>query len=219
MDRLFGKAKPKEPAPTLQDSIANNESRGESIEKKIQKLDIQLKQYGEQMRKMRPGRGRDLVKQKAMRIMKQKKTYEGQLMNLQQQGFNMEQQSFAIQSVKDVQVTVNAMKSSAKELRQGMKKVNIDTVENLQDEMEDLLEDSNEIQEILGRSYGVSEDIDEDDLEAELDALGDMDFDVEASLMPENEFPDAPHSALDAPAAVPQADGNVPVDEFGLAEL
>ncbi len=38
--------------------------------------------------------------------------------------------------------------------------------------MADMLEDANEVQEVLGRSYGMPE-IDEDDLEAELDALGD----------------------------------------------
>jgi len=32
--------------------------------------------------------------------------------------------------------------------------------------MEDLLEDSNEIQEIMGRSYGVPEELDEADLQA-----------------------------------------------------
>lgn len=218
MDRLFGKAKPKAPPATLADTIANNESRGESIEKKIAKLDQQLKQYGDQMRKMRPGPGRNLVKQKAMKVLQQKKTYEGQLMNLQQQGFNMEQQSFAIQSVKDVQVTVATMQVAAKELKKGMKKVNIDKVENLQDEMEDLLEDSNEIQEILGRSYGCPDEIDEDDLEAELDALGDMDFDAEASLMPET-FPDAPMATPHQDVAEPTTGQSVAVDEFGLAEL
>ena len=45
--------------------------------------------------------------------------------------------------------------------------------------MEDLMEQANEVQEALGRSYGVPDDIDEDELEAglkvdvELDALGD----------------------------------------------
>ena len=32
--------------------------------------------------------------------------------------------------------------------------------------MEDLLEQSNEIQEVMGRSYGVPDDLDEDDLQA-----------------------------------------------------
>ena len=35
-----------------------------------------------------------------------------------------------------------------------------------------MLEDANEVQEALGRSYGMP-DVDEDELEAELDALGD----------------------------------------------
>lgn len=37
-------------------------------------------------------------------------------------------------------------------------------VQNLQDEMMDLMDVSNEIQETLGRSYNVPDDIDEDDL-------------------------------------------------------
>ena len=41
-----------------------------------------------------------------------------------------------------------------------------------QDDLADMLEDANEVQEALGRTYGMPE-IDEADLEAELDALGD----------------------------------------------
>jgi len=37
--------------------------------------------------------------------------------------------------------------------------------------MEDLIEQANEIQETLGRSYAVPDELDEADLEAELDAL------------------------------------------------
>ena len=44
-------------------------------------------------------------------------------------------------------------------------------LQNLQDELEDLTEQSSEIQEIMGRQYGMPE-IDDDELEAELDALG-----------------------------------------------
>ncbi len=55
MNRLFGSSKPKAPAPTLQDAIASAESRGESVEKKISKLDAELLQYKTQMSKMRDG--------------------------------------------------------------------------------------------------------------------------------------------------------------------
>lgn len=38
------------------------------------------------------------------------------------------------------------------------------SLQNLQDEMMDLMDVSNEIQETLGRSYNVPDDIDEDEL-------------------------------------------------------
>lgn len=55
MNRLFGGARKKAPPPNLTDCIANVDSRGESIEKKISKLDLELKKYKDQMKKMRDG--------------------------------------------------------------------------------------------------------------------------------------------------------------------
>ncbi|KDP43700.1 hypothetical protein JCGZ_24422 [Jatropha curcas] len=45
-----------------------------------------------------------------------------------------------------------------------MKTVKIQDIDNLQDEMMDLMDVSNEIQETLGRSYNVPDDIDEEEL-------------------------------------------------------
>lgn len=224
MNRLFGKAKPKAAAPTISDTISNTDSRIGSLEKQISKLDVDIKKYGEQMRKMKPGRSRDLVKQKAMRLLRQKRQYENQLDQMQQQSFNFTQQHMAIQSVKDTQAMVSTMQASKKELQAGMKKINIDQVEDLQDEMEDLMEDTNEIQEILGRAYGTPEDIDDADLEAELDMLGEMDMSDMGDILGDT-LPDAGQDMLVQPVPknelVPQpaAQNNVAVDEFGLAEL
>lgn len=55
MNRLFGSGKPKAPAPTLTDAIASTDARGESVEKKISKLDAELLKYKTQMDKMREG--------------------------------------------------------------------------------------------------------------------------------------------------------------------
>ena len=55
MDRLFGGGKKKAPPPNLTDCINNVDSRSESIEKKISKLDLELKKYKDQMAKMRNG--------------------------------------------------------------------------------------------------------------------------------------------------------------------
>ncbi|XP_034482535.1 charged multivesicular body protein 5-like [Drosophila innubila] len=42
----------------------------------------------------------------------------------------------------------------------------------MQDDMADMLEQADEVQEAMGRTYGMPE-VDDDDLQAELDALGD----------------------------------------------
>ena len=55
MNRLFGGGKKKAPPPNLTDAIGNVDSRGESVEKKIAKLELELKKYREQMKKMRDG--------------------------------------------------------------------------------------------------------------------------------------------------------------------
>jgi len=125
------------------------------------------------MKKMKPGTGPyNNVKQKALRVLKQKKMYENQRDTMSNQQFNMEQTNFATQSLKDTVVTVAAMKSANKDLKKQLKTIKIDDVENLQDDLSDLLDQNEEIQSALGRSYGVGE-VDESELEDELAALGD----------------------------------------------
>ena len=64
------------------------------------------------------------------------------------------------------------MKTTTKTLKKQYGKVDIDQIERLQDEMVDLMEMGNEIQESISRAYDIPEDVDEADLDAELDALG-----------------------------------------------
>ena len=79
--------------------------------------------------------------------------------------------------------------------------------------MADMLEQADEVQEALGRSYGTPE-IDEDDLQAELDALGD-----EIALDDDSSYLDEAVSAPEAPTKEPGTEtvkDGLPVDEFGL---
>lgn len=124
------------------------------------------------MSKMREGPAKNAVKQRAMRVLKQKKQYEAQVEGLRNQSFNMEQANYANQSLKDTQATVSAMRDGVSQMKKEFKRVNIEEIEDIQDDMADMLEQSEEVQEALGRTYGVP-DIDEDELAAELDALGD----------------------------------------------
>ncbi|KAJ3189978.1 hypothetical protein HDU85_000269 [Gaertneriomyces sp. JEL0708] len=213
MNRLFGTTKPKVPRPTINDAIKTTDSRADSVEVKIKKLDAELLKYKEQMARMREGPAKNAVKQKALRILKQKKLYEGQRDQLVQQSFNMEQGSMALDNLKNTLTTVDAMKFANKELKGQYKKINLDKIEKVQDEMEDLLEQANDIQESMGRSYGLPDGIDEDDLEAELEALGDelLEDDAEPSYLqePEMELPSAsledPNQSQQVPGALEEA--------------
>lgn len=61
---------------------------------------VELKRYSDQMKKMRDGPSKNMVKQKALRVLKQKRSYENQLEGIRNQSFNMEQTNYTTQSLK-----------------------------------------------------------------------------------------------------------------------
>jgi charged multivesicular body protein 5 len=219
MNRLFGRGKPKEPPPALGGCISNVDKRAEDIEKKVAQCEVELRKIRDQMKKTRPGPAQNALKQKALRILQRKKAYESQADGMRQQSFNMEQATSALQTAKDTQVVVSAMKAGVTQMKKEFKKINIDNIEDLQDDMADMLETSEEVQEALGRSYNMP-DVDEDELEAELDALGDeIALDDDTSYLDDAvRAPNAPDKDPHRPEAAKNAEG-VPVDEFGLPRV
>lgn len=196
MNRLFGKSKPVAPGPSISDVVQSVDKRVETFDKKIQMLDAELFKYRDQMKKMREGPAKNSVQQKALRVLRQKKQYEQQRENLMQQSFNLDQTNFATQMLAETKSTVDAMKAGVKQMKQEYKNINISEIEDLQDDMQDMMADANEVQEALGRSYGVP-DVDEAELEAELEALGDEVLqDTDTSFLDE----------VSTPAAVPTSE-------------
>lgn len=172
MNRLFG-AKSNAPKPTLSSAIGGVETRIESLDVKLSKLNAELSTYQQRLSKMRDGPGKTALKQKALKVLQQRKLYESQRDQLSQQSWNMEQAGMMQDNLKNTMVTVDAMKTTTKELRKQYGKVDIDKIEKLQDEMADLMDMGNDIQESISRSYDVPEEVDEAELDAELEALGD----------------------------------------------
>ncbi|KAH9564504.1 hypothetical protein CY35_04G028600 [Sphagnum magellanicum] len=223
MKRVFGVKKDKTPAPTVEEATERINKRGDTVDEKIRKLDAELVKYKEQIKRTRPGPAQEAVKARAMRLLKQKKMYEGQRDQLYSQTFNLEQVSFATEGIRDAQQTMAAMKAANKDLKGTMKTLKIDDIDKMQDEMMDLVDYSSEIQETLGRSYNVPDDLDEEELMGELESLeADMGLetgtDVPSYLLPDKEpefdseiqLPAAP-SGPAATQANPQA-----ADEYGF---
>lgn len=62
--------------------------------------------------------------------------YENQRDQMSNQQFNIDQTSFAIETVRSTQTTVQVMKQAAKTLKKENKKISLSEIEDMQDEME-----------------------------------------------------------------------------------
>lgn len=171
MNRLFG-AKNTAPKPTLDSAISNVDNRISSIDVKLSALNSELSTYQTKISKMRDGPGKNALRQKALKVLQRRKQYEAQRDQLSQQSWNMEQAAMMQDNLKNVATTVDAMKTTTKALKKQYGKVDIDKIERMQDEMADLMDVGNEIQESISRAYDVPEEVDEAELDAELEALG-----------------------------------------------
>lgn len=175
MNRIFG-TRNKAPTPSLADAITATDARADAIQVKIHKLDIELQTHQQKISRLR-GAAQEAAKKRAIGVLRQKKLYESQLDQLNQQSFNMEQANLTTENMRNTMTTVTAMQAANKTLKKEYGKINIDKIERLQDEMSDLIESANELSEVMGRSmYDVGDGIDEEDLEAELDALAEEGF-------------------------------------------
>ncbi|ROT38280.1 charged multivesicular body protein [Sodiomyces alkalinus F11] len=171
MNRLFGTA-PKGPKPTLSSAIGNLDERIASLDVKLASVNAELQGYQAKISKMRDGPGKSAIKSKALKVLQRRKMIEAQRDQLQSQAWNMEQAQGMHDNLKNTMATVDALKTTNRELKKQYGKVDIDRIERLQDEMADLMDVGNDIQETLARGYDVPEDVDEAELDAELEALG-----------------------------------------------
>lgn len=152
------------------------DTRVESIDVKLASINTELSGYQAKLSKMRDGPGKTAIKQKALKVLQRRKMYENQREQLQQQSWNLEQAGMMQDNLKNVMTTVDTMKTTSKALKQQYGKINLDKIERMQDEMADLMDMGNEINESISRSYDIPEDVDESELDAELDALAEEEF-------------------------------------------
>eukprot|EP01117_Protostelium_nocturnum_P013222 TRINITY_DN4921_c0_g1_i1.p1 TRINITY_DN4921_c0_g1~~TRINITY_DN4921_c0_g1_i1.p1 ORF type:complete len:244 (+),score=89.26 TRINITY_DN4921_c0_g1_i1:104-733(+) len=204
MRRIFGGSKPTTPVVTLDEATQKMDARVGVTDGKIQKLDTELRDLREKMAKVKPGTStHNMLKQKALKVLKQRKMYEGQRDQMMNQSFTMEQVNFTSQSMKDTITTVAAMKQASTEMKKQFKQIKIEDIDNMQDELADIFEQHNEIQDSLGRSYDVGE-VDESELDDELAALGDeLEMDEAPSYLTEESNVKLPDIPVDSSPSAP----------------
>lgn len=99
---------------------------------------MKLKKYKDQIASARTESAQRAAKQQAIRLLKQKKLYEGQRDQMYAQQMNLESTRFMTEQLKDTADQVAVMKQAQQALAQQMQHVNIDEVDELQEQMQDL---------------------------------------------------------------------------------
>jgi len=161
-------------------------------------------------------------KKQAMTLLSRRRQYEKQKDVNASTLFNLDQVAFQLSSVKDTQAALSAMQTANIALKEETKKLDLDKVEDMQEDLEEMFEDMNEVTEVMGRNVNGNEFIDYDELDAELACLEDeLDLDeagpteLPSYLMPEAPK-EVPVDTAEAPAteeAAPQAEQ---LDAYGL---
>eukprot|EP00359_Climacostomum_virens_P006884 CAMPEP_0204916646 /NCGR_PEP_ID=MMETSP1397-20131031/14411_1 /ASSEMBLY_ACC=CAM_ASM_000891 /TAXON_ID=49980 /ORGANISM="Climacostomum Climacostomum virens, Strain Stock W-24" /LENGTH=202 /DNA_ID=CAMNT_0052089235 /DNA_START=24 /DNA_END=632 /DNA_ORIENTATION=- len=168
--RLFGKKKKEEPeGPSIAENSENLEKKIQVLKAKVGECDAELKTLRDSVRTSR-GMSQNMHKQKMLQIMKRRKMYAQQLEQLSATQFNLDAVSFNAESIQTTLDSYNALKKANELQKQQMKKVNLDALEDAMEDMQDMMMDVQEMNEIMSRSYAI-DDINEDDLEAELAEL------------------------------------------------
>ncbi|KAJ2804953.1 Charged multivesicular body protein 5 [Coemansia guatemalensis] len=171
MNRIFGLGGKKAPPPTLNAAVANVDARTSTLDEKIKRLEGEIAQYKDQMRRLPEGPSKNRIKAKAVNAIKQRNMYENARDQHTQQSFNMDMVMSMQDSMKNAAVTVKAMEQSNAAMKKQFKEIDPDKVDDIMFETSELMDQGNEIQEIMSQNLSMPFDVDESELDAELNEL------------------------------------------------
>ncbi|EAA20590.1 CTA1p, putative, partial [Plasmodium yoelii yoelii] len=167
-----------------------------SLEQSVKSIDVNIDRYNKELniikQKIEEEKKKVPVNQhvinnlrnKAAVIIKRKKTYENNKENTLGIQFNIDQIKYANENIQMSIDTCKALEKTSKVLKKNIKKVNINKIEKLQDDLYDCMEDAKEIGEILSSTYDIPINLDEDEIDAELSLIEDniLDENVEENI-------------------------------------
>merc|ERR1740128_504724 len=112
-------------------------------------------------------------KRSALQALKRKKRYEKQLQQIDGTLSTIEMQREALESANTNTAVLTTMSEAAKALKKAHSDLDVDKVHDMMDDIAEQQDVAKEISEAISNPVAFGQDYDEDDLEAELDALGD----------------------------------------------
>ena len=165
-NKLFGggkKDKPKEPKVNIDDTIKTLDQKLSDLELLTQNLDVRQKNLQEEAKKkLKAG-----DKEGAKRLLVKKKKLLDQLKQTEGAMTMMEEQKMQLESAGATKEIVDTLKTTNQIVKEAMKELNIESLEELKEQMEEIKEKQNEINNFFADYV----DEQNDDLEDELNAL------------------------------------------------
>jgi charged multivesicular body protein 4 len=174
MNKLFGKAKQ---APPPSESIQKLRETLDMLEKREKYLEKKIVTELDQARKLASTKNR----RAALMALKRKKIYEGQVEKLSGARMTLEVQIMTIENATTNYAALDAMKTGANALKNISRTMTIEDVEDTMEDIREQMDIADEIGNAIAQPLGA--DFDEDELNAELDALEQEKLDAELSQL------------------------------------
>lgn len=214
---FFGSSKKKEVAPTTQDAIQKLRDTEEMLTKKSEFLEKKISQELSVAKKAGTKN-----KRVALNALKKKKRLEKQLQQIDGTLSTIEFQREALENANTNTEVLKTMGYAAKALKNAHQQLDVDDVHDMMDDISEQTELANEISEAISSSVGFGQDIDEDELNAELEELEQEDLDeqmlqINAAAEPALPLPSVPNTEL--PSGPSRAKQAVVEEDDDMAEL
>jgi len=143
-------------------------------------------------------------KRAALQALKRKKRYDSQLQQIDGTLSTIEMQREALESANTNTAVLTTMNDAAKALKKANNELDVDKVHDMMDDIAEQQDVAKEISEAISNPVAFGQDYDEDELEAELDALGEeLELEEQEELDKMLIGPAAPTSLPDVPNAEP----------------
>lgn len=163
--KIFGGGKKKEAAPTTQDAIQKLRGTEDLLQKKSSHLELKITA---ELKAARAAGTKN--KRVALNALKRKKRLEKQLQQIDGTLSTIEFQREALENANTNTEVLKAMGFAAKAMKSAHQELNVDDVHDMMDDISEQTELANEISDAISSSVGF-QDVDEDDLMAELEDL------------------------------------------------
>ncbi|XP_059586454.1 charged multivesicular body protein 4a isoform X2 [Alligator mississippiensis] len=197
--------------PTPQEAIQRLRETEELLLKKQEFLETKIQQELVTARKHGTKN-----KRAALQALKRKKRYEGKLAQLDGTLSTIEFQREALENATTNTEVLKTMSDAARAMKQAHQNMDIDKVDDLMSDITEQQDIAQQISDAISKPVGFGDDVDEDELLAELEELEQEDLDKELLNVGEPELPAVPSAHL---PAVPATKATATDEEKELEQL